>query len=230
MTPRTSSPRQDPAVSRAIDAIIKAPGDWRSTTLARLRAVILSADASIVEEVKWKKPSRPAGVSVWSRDGNICIVEALKSAVRLTFPKGALLEDPEHVFNTRLDSATVRAVDVREGDMVNEAALRALIRQAAKLNASKAGTLWDAQTPVRAVVGRTHRSSPEPHHRRAPAAPGAIMRRAGQRPRTCPAAIRPASNAVVPVVTTGSCAAKSRSACIRHKVKQRDGRYPSVRP
>ena len=100
MTPRTSSPRQDPAASRAIDAIIEAPGDWRSTTLARLRAVILSADASIVEEVKWKKPSRPMGVPVWSRDGNICIGEALKSAVRLTFPKGALLKDPKHVFNT----------------------------------------------------------------------------------------------------------------------------------
>jgi hypothetical protein len=105
MTPRTSSPGQDPAASRAIDVIIEAPGDWRSTTLARLRAVILSADASIVEEVKWKKPSRPMGVPVWSRDGNICIGEALKSAVRLTFPKGALLTDPKHVFNARLDSA-----------------------------------------------------------------------------------------------------------------------------
>ena len=133
MTPRTSSPRPDPAASRAIHAIIEAPGDWRSTTLARLRAVILSADASIVEEVKWKKPSRPMGVPVWSRDGNICIGEALKSAVRLTFPKGALLKDPKHVFNTRLDSATVRAVDSREGDMVSQAALRALIGQAAEL-------------------------------------------------------------------------------------------------
>jgi hypothetical protein len=140
MTRRTSSPRPDPAASRAIDAIIEAPGDWRSTTLARLRAVILSAGASIVEEVKWKKPSRPMGVPVWSRDGNICIGEALKSAVRLTFPKGALLKDPKHVFNTRLDSATVRAVDLREGDMVNEAALRALIGQAVELNASKART------------------------------------------------------------------------------------------
>ena len=73
-------------------------------------------------------------------DGNICIGEALKSAVRLTFPKGALLTDPKHVFNTRLDSATVRAIDFREGDMVNEAALRALIRQAVELNTSKART------------------------------------------------------------------------------------------
>ena len=140
MTPRTSSPRQDPAASAAIDVIVEAPGDWRSTTLARLRAVILSADASIVEEVKWKKPSRPMGVPVWARDGNICIGEALKSAVRLTFPKGALLKDPKHVFNARLDSATVRAVDFREGDMANEAALRALIGQAAELNTSKART------------------------------------------------------------------------------------------
>src|SRR5689334_17889750 len=92
MTPRTSAPRQDPAVSHATDASIEAPGDWRSTTLAGLRAVILSADASIVEEVKWKKPSRPMGAPVWSRGGNICIGEALKSAVRLTFPKGALLK------------------------------------------------------------------------------------------------------------------------------------------
>src|SRR6266498_8137 len=114
MTPRTSSPHQDPVVSRAIDAIIEAPGDWRSTTLARLRAVILSADASIVE--------------------------ALKSAVRLTFPKGALLKDPKHVFNTRLDSATVRAVDFREDDRVNEAALRTLIVQAVALNTSKTRT------------------------------------------------------------------------------------------
>jgi hypothetical protein len=140
MTPRTSSPHQDPAVSRAIDAIIEAPGDWRSTTLARLRAVILSADASIIEEVKWKKPSRPMGVPVWPRDGNVCIGEALKSTVRLTFPKGALLKDPEHVFNTRLDSATVRAVDFREDDRVNEAALRTLIVQAVALNTSKTAT------------------------------------------------------------------------------------------
>ena len=80
------------------------------------------------------------GVPVWSRDGNVCLGEALKSAVRLTFPKGVLLKDPEHVFNTRLDSAAVRAVDFREGDMVSETALRALIRQAAELNTSKART------------------------------------------------------------------------------------------
>jgi hypothetical protein len=137
MAPRTS-PQQDPAVSRAIDAIIEEPRDWRSTALARLRTLILQADPAIIEEVKWKKPSRPMGVPVWSRDGIICIGEALKSAVRLTFPKGAQLKDPKHVFNTRLDSATVRAVDFREGDTVNAGALRALILQAASLNTSKA--------------------------------------------------------------------------------------------
>jgi hypothetical protein len=137
MTPRTSPP-QDPAVSRAIDAIIEEAGDWRATTLARLRTLILQADPGIIEEVKWKKPSRPMGVPVWSRDGIICIGETLKSAVRLTFPKGAQLKDPKHVFNTRLDSATVRAVDFREGDTVNAGALRALILQAASLNTSKA--------------------------------------------------------------------------------------------
>jgi len=80
------------------------------------------------------------GVAVWSRDGSICIGEALTSAVRLTFPKGALLEDPKHVFNTRPGSAAVRAVDFREGDVVSEAALRALIRQAVKLNTPTART------------------------------------------------------------------------------------------
>jgi hypothetical protein len=102
--------------------------------------VILSADPCIVEEVKWKKPSRPMGVRVWSRDGNICVGEALKRAVRLTFPKDALLPDPDHVFNTRLDSAAVRVVDVREDDRVNEAALRTLIVQAVALNTSKTRT------------------------------------------------------------------------------------------
>jgi hypothetical protein len=82
----------------------------------------------------------PGRAYLWSRDGNICIGEALKSAVRLTFPKGALLPDPDHLFNTRLDSATMRAVDVREDDRVNEAALRALIVQAVALNTSKTRT------------------------------------------------------------------------------------------
>ena len=92
----------------------------------------------MVEEVKWKKPSNPAGVAVWSQDGIVCIGEALKNAVRLTFPKGALVADPKKLFNARLDSNTVRAIDVREGESLNDAALAALIRSAVRLNVSKA--------------------------------------------------------------------------------------------
>src|ERR1700758_3392869 len=105
--------------------------------LARLRAVVLAADPAIVEEVKWKKPSRPEGVAVWSHDGIICTGEMLKGAVRLTFPKGAQLKDPRGLFNTRLDSKTVRAIDVREGDTINEGALKSLIREAIRLNETR---------------------------------------------------------------------------------------------
>jgi hypothetical protein len=121
-----------------IDDIIKMPGDWRGDTLFRLRALIKEADPDVVEEVKWKKPSRPEGVPVWSHDGMLCAADTLKSAVRLTFPKGAQLKDPGKLFNTRLDSKTVRAVDFREGETVDEAALKAVILEAVQLNTSKA--------------------------------------------------------------------------------------------
>ena len=124
--------------SREIDSIIKKLPDWRGKTLAQLRASIRRASPSLVEEVKWKKPSNPAGVPVWSQEGIVCVGEALKNAVRLTFPKGALIADPKKLFNTRLDSKSTRAIDVREGEAVDEAALAALIRAAAKQNASKA--------------------------------------------------------------------------------------------
>jgi hypothetical protein len=91
MSAKADPPSNDVGVSAEIDAIIAGLGDWRSTTLSRLRASIKKADKSIVEEVKWKKPSRPSGVPVWSHNGIVCIGEALKSAVRLTFPKGASL-------------------------------------------------------------------------------------------------------------------------------------------
>ena len=121
--------------SQEIDAIIAKATDWRGETLAQLRGIVLGAGPAIVEEVKWKKPSRPEGVPVWSVDGIVCIGEMLKNAVRLTFPKGALLKDPKKVFNTRLDSASVRAVDFRQGEKLPEAALKALVREAAGLNA-----------------------------------------------------------------------------------------------
>lgn len=120
--------------SRQIDAIVKSHPDWRGKRLSELRASIRSADPSVVEEVKWKMPSNPMGVPVWSRDGIVCVGNVLKAAVRLTFPKGAQMKDPEKVFNTRLDSRTVRAVDFREGDPARDKALKGLIREAVKLN------------------------------------------------------------------------------------------------
>ena len=127
----------DKTSSQQLDAIIKEPGDWRSETLSQLRALIKQADPAVVEEVKWKKPSKPMGVPVWSHDGNICIADTLNNAVRLTFPKGAQMKDPKKLFNTRLDSNTVRAIDFHEGDPVDEAALKALILEAVGLNTPK---------------------------------------------------------------------------------------------
>jgi hypothetical protein len=125
------------SISQQIDAIIKEPGDWRGKKLSQLRALIKKADSAVVEEVKWKKPSNPMGVPVWSHGGIICIADTLKNAVRLTFPKGAQMKDPKELFNTRLDSKTVRAIDFHEGDTVDEAALQALILDAVRLNTSK---------------------------------------------------------------------------------------------
>jgi hypothetical protein len=128
---------QDKSISQQIDAIIKEPGDWRGEKLSQLRALIKEADPALVEEVKWKKPSKPSGVPVWSHDGILCVADTLKNAVRLTSPKGAQMKDPQKLFNTRLDSKTVRAIDFHESDTVNEAALKALILDAVRLNTSK---------------------------------------------------------------------------------------------
>ena len=106
--------------SDQIDAIIQKTSGWRGERLAQLRALIRDADPGLREEVKWKKPSRPEGVAVWSHDGIVCVGEALKNAVRLTFPKGAELSDPKRLFNTRLNSKTVRAIDFHEDDALNE--------------------------------------------------------------------------------------------------------------
>ena len=127
-----------PSESAQIDAKIKSLGDWRGKTLSMLRALIQKADPAVIEEMKWKKPSNPSGVPVWSHDGIICIGEPLKNATRLTFPNGASIKDPKKLFNARLDSNTVRAIDFHEGDSVNEAALKSIIVEAVRLNASKA--------------------------------------------------------------------------------------------
>lgn len=128
---------QEKSASQQIDDIINASRDWRGMKLSQLRAVIKKASPAIEEEVKWKKPSRPEGVPVWSHNGNICIADTLKNAVRLTFPKGAQMKDPKKLFNTRLDSKTVRAIDFYEDDTIKEAALKALILEAMKLNSIK---------------------------------------------------------------------------------------------
>jgi hypothetical protein len=128
---------EEKSASQQIDDIIKKSDDWRGKKLSQLRAAIKKADPAIVEEVKWKKPSRPEGVPVWSHNGNLCIADTLKNAVRLTFPKGAQIKDPKKLFNTRLDSKTVRAIDFFEADAINEAALKTLILDAVKLNMAK---------------------------------------------------------------------------------------------
>jgi hypothetical protein len=128
---------EQPSASAQIDAIIEKAGDWRGATLARLRALINQAAPAVVEEVKWKKPSRPEGVPVWSCGGIVCVADTLKSAVRLTFPKGAQLDDPKQLFNTRLESKTVRAIDFREGEEIDESTLAALVAEAVALNTSR---------------------------------------------------------------------------------------------
>lgn len=117
-----------------IDAIIAAAGGWRGDALARLRRVVLSADEGIVEEIKWRKPSKPEGVATWVCDGNVAMADVLKAAVRLTFPQGARLDDPAGLFNARLDGRTVRAIDLAEGDTIDDDALRRLVRDAVRVN------------------------------------------------------------------------------------------------
>ncbi len=122
------------SASEQIDDIIGNLGDWRGEMLSRLRTVILKADPSLVEEVKWKMPSRPEGLPVWSHNGTVCIAEAWKRAVKLTFFKGALMKDPKKLFNARLKSKMDRAIDFHEGDSIDVAAVKALVREAVALN------------------------------------------------------------------------------------------------
>ncbi len=127
--------KTDESPIQLIDAKIEELGDWRGETLARVRALIKEADPEVVEEWKWRKPSNP-GVPVWSHDGGICTGETYKSVVKLTFFKGASLEDPSVLFNSSLEGKVRRAIDIREGEEINEDAFRALIREAVILNRS----------------------------------------------------------------------------------------------
>src|SRR5918997_4668678 len=131
---------EDDTPSQLINARIAALGDWRGETLARLRALIKGADPEVVEEVKWRKPSNPLGVPVWEHGGIICTGETYKDKVKLTFAKGASLEDPSGLFNSSLDGNVRRAIDLHEGDKIDEEALKALIRAAVTLNTSARAT------------------------------------------------------------------------------------------
>jgi hypothetical protein len=127
----------DKSAAEQIDAIIQKQSDWRGIRLKQLRRIILSADVELTEEIKWRMRSRPEGIPVWSSNGIICFANILKNSVRLTFPKGARLNDPLKLFNSRLDSRTVRAIDYFQDSDVNaasEVALKTLIETAAKLN------------------------------------------------------------------------------------------------
>ena len=128
---KKSAATEGESPSRLIDARIKDLGDWRGQALARVRALIKQADPEVVEEWKW-------GVPVWSHDGLICTGEAYKSAVKLTFAKGASLADPSRLFNSSLEGNTRRAIDIHDGDDLDEAAFKALIRAAATFNKSSA--------------------------------------------------------------------------------------------
>jgi|SRR3954447_3773791 hypothetical protein len=121
-----------PSPSQLIDGRIKELGDWRGKTLSRIRALIKQADPEVVEEWKWR------GVPVWSHDGLICTGETYKNVVKMTFAKGASLKDPSSLFNSSLEGNTRRAIDFREGETINEDALKTLVRAAVALNKSKA--------------------------------------------------------------------------------------------
>jgi hypothetical protein len=126
-----SNPQQGQSPSERIDARIRELDDWRGEMLARLRALVKEADPEVVEEWKWR------GVPVWYHDGMVCTGETYKSVVKMTFAKGASLEDPQGLFNSSLDGNTRRAIDFREGEAIDEAALKALVRAAVALNGSK---------------------------------------------------------------------------------------------
>jgi len=121
------------SASRLIDNKSRELGDWRGKTLAKVREIIHAADPEIVEEWKWVKPTNP-GTPVWYHGGIVCTGETYKSVVKLTFAKGAALADPSHLFNSSLEGNVRRAIDIHEGEKINEAALKDLIRAAVALN------------------------------------------------------------------------------------------------
>ncbi len=130
---KKNAAQEDESPSRLIDGRIKELGDWRGEMLSRIRTLMKQADPDVVEEWKWR------GVPTWYHDGIICTGETYKSVVKMTFAKGASLKDPAHLFNSSLEGNVRRAIDLREGDKIDEKALKALIRAAVKLNTSSGG-------------------------------------------------------------------------------------------
>jgi hypothetical protein len=130
--PQKSKSQKSKSPSQLIDARIKELGDWRGKMLSRLRTLVKQADPEVVEEWKWR------GVPVWSHDGLICTGETYKNVVKMTFAKGAALKDPSRLFNSSLEGNTRRAIDIHEGETIDEEALKTLVRAAVTLNESKA--------------------------------------------------------------------------------------------
>jgi hypothetical protein len=132
---KKSDASQDQSGSRRISQRIAELGDWRGETLRRMRTLIKEADPDVVEELKWVKPTNP-GTPTWSHDGIICTGEPYKNVLKLTFAKGAYLKDPARLFNSSLEGNVRRAIDIHEGEDVDESAFKALVRQAVALNTS----------------------------------------------------------------------------------------------
>ena len=132
---KKSGASQDQPASELISKRIAELGDWRGKTLSRMRTIIKDADPDVVEEWKWVKPTHP-GTPVWSHDGIICTGESYKKVVKLTFAKGASLKDPARLFNSSLEGNVRRAIDIHEGEVIDETAFKALIREAVAFNSS----------------------------------------------------------------------------------------------
>lgn len=123
------------SASEQIDEIIEQYDGWQAELLIKLRSLIRDADPNILEEVKWKMPSNPKGLPVWSSNGIVCIVQTFKSDSKLVFFKGAFLDDPNNLFNARLKSSTDRAIEFHEGDSIDSNGIKALVREAVQYNA-----------------------------------------------------------------------------------------------
>ena len=124
-------------MSEEVDAKIAELADWRGETLARLRKLIWEADPQVTETIKWRKPSNPSGVPTWEHDGIICTGETYKEKIKLTFAQGASIRDPKKLFNSSLDAGTRRAIDIREGETIDDEAFKALVREAVEFNGAK---------------------------------------------------------------------------------------------